>query len=85
MDSKINYFIISELALLYQAGFLDENGQDWTTARVNTYMTGLFDYLNNAPNPALGYPADNNRLVQQWLWYSLNVRWHNRKTQQLAK
>ncbi|MCA9951268.1 MAG: hypothetical protein KDE48_16575 [Anaerolineales bacterium] len=66
-------FIISELALLYQAGFLDENGQDWTTARVNTYMTGLFDYLNNAQDPALGYPADNNRLVQQWLWYSLNV------------
>ncbi|HIC88274.1 MAG TPA: hypothetical protein EYP04_02585, partial [Anaerolineae bacterium] len=31
-----------------------------------------FAYLLSATDPDIGYPADDNRLVQQWLWYSLN-------------
>lgn len=39
---------------------------------VTTYMRQTFDYLLNAVDPELGYPADDNRLVQQWFWYSLD-------------
>lgn len=39
-------------------------------ARVNTYMTRTFDYLTTATSATLGYPADGNRLVQKWSWYS---------------
>ncbi|HUT15109.1 MAG TPA: DNRLRE domain-containing protein, partial [Anaerolineae bacterium] len=40
--------------------------------RVNAYMDATFDYLLSACDDDLGYPADENRLVQRWLWCSLN-------------
>ena len=39
-------------------------------SRVNTFMTTTFDYLLNTVDPAIGYPADNHRLVQRLSWYS---------------
>jgi hypothetical protein len=42
--------------------------------RVRAYMLSTFDYLMTATDPELGHPADGNRLVQRWAWYSLNVR-----------
>jgi len=38
--------------------------------RVNAYMNATFDYLTSARD-ALGYPADDHRMVQRWAWYSL--------------
>ena len=38
---------------------------------VAAFLTGSFDYLLTATDPALGYGADANRLVQRWCWYSL--------------
>ena len=35
-------------------------------------MYGTFDFLYTAADPNLGYPADEDRLVQRWLWYSLD-------------
>ena len=49
----------------------DEYGNCFTAARVSSYMTQVFNYLETAVDANLGYPADNYRLVQQWLWYSL--------------
>jgi uncharacterized repeat protein (TIGR01451 family) len=43
-----------------------------TNAQVNSYMIASFDYLFNATDATTGYPADENRLVQSWVWYSLN-------------
>ncbi len=40
--------------------------------QVLTYIAGTFDYFLTATDSALGYPADNNRLVQRWCWYSLD-------------
>ena len=40
------------------------------SGRVNAFMDGTFDYLMTATG-LLGYPADENRLVQRWAWYSL--------------
>jgi hypothetical protein len=33
-------------------------------------MTNVFNYLETAVDPSLGYPLDNNRLVQRWMWFS---------------
>lgn len=65
--------IISEIALLYQPSKRDEFGQTFTAVRVNNFMDAVFAYLENAKDPALGYPADENRLVQQWIWYATYV------------
>lgn len=45
-------------------GFPDE--------RVLDFLIGTFDFFLSARDPALGYPADDYKLVQRWCWYSLN-------------
>ena len=40
--------------------------------RVNVFMDATFDYFLTARDDVTGYPADENRLVQRWLWWSLN-------------
>ncbi len=42
----------------------------FTTSIVNKFMTDTFNYLLNTTDAKLGYPADNNRLVQRLSWYS---------------
>ncbi len=71
--------IISEFGLLYpyvkddngQWFLLDEHGQPFAPARVTKYLRDTIAYLETAKDPNLGYPADGNRLVQQWLWFSI--------------
>jgi hypothetical protein len=38
---------------------------------VSKFMAATFDYFLSAQDPALGYPADGNRLVQAFCWYSV--------------
>jgi hypothetical protein len=38
---------------------------------VATFMTATFDYFLTARHPELGYPADGDRLVQAFCWYSV--------------
>ena len=54
--------------------YVDENGVPITEARVAAFMTGTFNLLQSASDPGVGYPADGNRLVQRWLWFSTNYR-----------
>ncbi len=49
---------------------------------VSTFMKGSFDFLVNTTDSQLGYPADDNRLVQAWSWFSLNVPEYNIQTKQ---
>lgn len=75
--------IISEYSILYpfedyddpnhptRCFLQDEFGQCFTPARVSNFMTRTFEYMETARDPALGYPLDNYRLVQQWLWFSM--------------
>lgn len=69
--------MLSEYSILYPyeideyGCFLqDEFGACFTPDRVKTFMTRSFEYLENAIDSALGYPLDNNRLVQRWMWFS---------------
>lgn len=70
--------ILSEFSLLYpyipegdSCYLQDEFGNCFTPERVVTFMNRSLDYLENAADPNLGYPLDNYRLVQQWLWYTM--------------
>ncbi len=70
--------IISEYGILYvnewpdgNGCFEDEFGNCFTPERVNNYITETFNYFETTTSTTLGYPADNYRLVQQWLWFSM--------------
>jgi hypothetical protein len=58
--------VVSEYSVLY--GEVD--GFDYQ--RVKDYLYATFDYMTTATDASLGYPADDNRLVQRWAWYSLS-------------
>ena len=45
---------------------------DYDYPRVRDFMLETFDWLMAAVDEETGYPADNNRLVQAWAWYSLD-------------
>ena len=57
--------VVSEYGILMPSdyGFEEE--------RVQAFMEASFDYFLTATDDAVGYPADGNRLVQWWCWYSL--------------
>ena len=76
--------LLSEYSLLYpfhdegdddpETCYLkDEFGNCFEPERVRNFMQATFNYLEEAKDPNLGYPLDGNRLVQQWLWYSVNA------------
>jgi hypothetical protein len=50
----------------------DEYGDCFDPERVRDFAVDTFEYLETAADPALGYPRDNDRLVQQWLWYGVH-------------
>ena len=52
--------------------FYDSEGNPFDEARARQFMLGTFDFLLTATDASLGYPADEDRLVQRWLWYSLD-------------
>lgn len=58
--------IISEYGILLSK----YHGYDYT--RVRNFMLASFDYMLNTTDSASGYPADGNRLVQEFAWFSLN-------------
>jgi hypothetical protein len=58
--------IISEYGVLMPAS------QGFFYSDVKAFMLASFDYLTTATDASLGYPADDNKLVQRWAWYSLN-------------
>lgn len=52
----------------------DYNGLygNFSPADVSNYMTRTFDYLLNATDLRIGYPADDYHLVQHFSWYSVS-------------
>lgn len=50
----------------------EDLGFDYT--RVRTFMLNSFNlFLNELVDTNLGYPADDNRLLQEWFWFALAV------------
>ncbi len=65
--------LISEYGVLMPSDYLCEG---CTPAQgdliVASFMTRTFQFMLNTIDANLGYPADGNRLVQRWMWYTLN-------------
>lgn len=59
--------IVSEYGILFYDGLVEGRTVEDNVA----FMTGTFDWMREARDPYLGYPPDDNRLVQRWAWYSL--------------
>jgi hypothetical protein len=57
--------IVSEYGIL----MYEDYGFDYS--RVRDFMLGSFDVMLNTIDAESGLPADGNRLVQRWCWYSL--------------
>jgi hypothetical protein len=51
-------------------GILMPEDYGFTPERVTQFMTQTFDYFLTARDPQLGNPADDNRLVQSFVWFS---------------
>ena len=68
--------IISEYGVLQPSGCGYVGGGDVALGNqmVKDFMTGTFDYCLQAVDSAIGYPADGDRLVQRWAWYSRDAR-----------
>jgi hypothetical protein len=75
--------ILSEFSILYtyfpseiespNCYLMDEYGQCFTPQRVSAFAEATLNYLQyEAIDPDLGYPPDNDRLVQQWLWFAIH-------------
>lgn len=62
--------IVSEYGVLLHA----EHGYD--RRRAAKYLTDTFAIMQTATDNSIGYPADGNRLVQRWAWFSVNYRPH---------
>ena len=55
-------------------GILMTDDLGFTYPRVRTFMLGSFDrFVNDLIDPNLGYPADGNRMLQEWFWWGLAV------------
>ena len=60
--------------IVSEYGILMPDSYGFDAERVRAFMLYTFDYFMTAVDAELGYPADGNRLVQRWAWYSLNDR-----------
>lgn len=60
---------LSEFGVLMPEGLFSP---DFDAERVNRFMDESFDFLLSATDPEIGLPADGNRLVQRFAWYSVN-------------
>jgi hypothetical protein len=59
--------VVNEYGILMPPDYADGFGDDVQIA----FLEGTFDYFRTATDPEIGCPADGNRLVQRWAWYSL--------------
>lgn len=73
--------LLTEFSILYPyeddgpTCFLqDEFGNCFTPDRVTKFMNEAFDFLKNEKDAEIGFPLDENRLVQQWMWFSVYYR-----------
>ena len=53
---------------------LDDNGNPlFTPPQIrDSYLYPSFDYFLNHTDASIGFPADGNRLVQRWAWWSMD-------------
>lgn len=60
--------------IISEYGILMPNDYGFPPDRVATFMQESFDLFQRLSDPDLGYSADDDRLVQRWVWFS--TRFH---------
>jgi hypothetical protein len=60
--------------IVTEYGILMPNDYGFSPERVQQFMLDTFEFFRTAVDPALGYPADGDRLVQRWCWFSVADR-----------
>lgn len=60
--------------IVTEYGILMPSDYGFGPERVQAFMVGTFDFFLTATDDEIGYPADDNRLVQRWAWYSLSSK-----------
>ena len=73
-DERGKPLIVSGYGVQMPSEYLGDGDVALGEQRIVDFMIKTFDYLVNARDDELGYSVDDNRLVQRWLWYSLNER-----------
>jgi hypothetical protein len=58
--------------IISEYGILMPQDYGFPCGSVSAFMQATFSYFLYTTDDALGYPADDNRLVQRWVWYSLD-------------
>ncbi len=58
--------------IVSEYGILFPSSMGFDEPRVESFMLATFDYFLDTKVGWLGYPDDENRLVQAWSWYSLD-------------
>jgi hypothetical protein len=64
--------IVTEYGVLFPEDYYDEDGEQLSAERVGAFMQSTFDFFRSHTDPSIGYPADGNRLVQRWAWFSVD-------------
>jgi hypothetical protein len=69
--------IVTEMGTLLpyyepEALYYDSQGNPFDEARARDFMYGVFGFFLQATDADVGYPPDENRLVQRWMWYSVD-------------
>jgi hypothetical protein len=57
--------------IVTEYGVLMPESYGFPPESVSAFMEGSFDFLLQARDPEIGYPADDNRLVQRFTWFSV--------------
>ena len=65
--------ILTEIGSLFPDYISDEDGVSFSRSRSAQHLLNITQYLETATDSNLGYPADNNKLVQQWAWFSMHL------------
>ena len=63
---------ITEYGVLWPESYSDEDGDPFSQTRVGNFMTASFDAMRGDTDEQIGYPYDDNRLVQRWAWFSID-------------
>jgi hypothetical protein len=64
--------VVSEYGILMPPDYDAGNGKKYDYEFVRDYMLESFRFMAETKDASIGYPHDENRLVQAWAWYSLN-------------
>jgi hypothetical protein len=64
--------LIVQYGVSQPVSYVGDGDPDLGTERIKMFMLETFDFLLSARDAQIGLPQDDYRLVQRWLWRSLN-------------